>query len=116
MMPTWRCSLHQQTTNLLWHSIPHTGNVGLILVMDPFISPRPTCNQQSNRDLTVNAADEVEHMVSGAVLVVVEDAKHVSRLKVYHIYCTREKGNTTGLTGAYVADARDEEGLSIVAI
>jgi hypothetical protein len=48
----------------------------LVLIVNPFISPRPSCNMHTKRDLTVNATDEVEHMVSGAVLVVVEDDKH----------------------------------------
>jgi hypothetical protein len=92
------------------------GNSGLILIVNPLITPRLTCNLRTKRDLTVNAEDEVKHMAGGAVLVVVEDGKHVSHPNVSLIYCTREKGDTTGSAGAYVADALDEEGLSVVGI
>jgi hypothetical protein len=97
----------QHTTNFLLHSVLHMGNADLVLIVNPFITPWPTYNLRTKRDLTVNVADEVEHMVSGTVLVVVEDGKHISRLDVSLIYCTRKKGDTTGSAGAYVADALD---------
>jgi hypothetical protein len=87
-------------TNLLLYLVPQSGNASLILVVNPFITPQPSCNMWTQRDHTVNVVDEVEHMVSGTVLVVVEDGNHVSHLKVSLIYYTREKGHSTGSAGA----------------
>jgi hypothetical protein len=86
--------------NLLLYSVPHSGNASLVLVVNPFITPQASCNLWAKRDLTINTADEVQHMVGGVVLVVVEDDEHVSCLKVSLIYYMLEKGHTTRSTGA----------------
>jgi hypothetical protein len=90
----------QHTTYLLLYSVLHLGNARIILIMNPFIYPQPSSNMFAIRDLTINAADEIENMASGAVLVVVEDGQHVSRLKVSLIYYTSEECHSIGSAGA----------------
>jgi hypothetical protein len=87
--------------------------MGLVLIVNPFITPRSSYNLHTKRDLTVNVADEVEHMVGGAMLVVVEDSKHESCQKVSLIYYTLEKGHTTRSPSVEVAHPLDEEDLSV---
>jgi hypothetical protein len=89
----------QHMTYLLLYSVPHSGNAHLILIVNPFIHPQPSSNMRTKKDLTVNTVDEVEGMVGGAMLVVVEDGQHVSCLKVSLICCTCEEGHTTGSAG-----------------
>jgi hypothetical protein len=57
--------------------------------------------------------DEVENMLGGTMLVVVDDHKHVSSLKVSLLYYTCEECRTTRSADAYVVHPLDEEGSSV---
>jgi hypothetical protein len=67
-------------TYLRRHSVAHSGNTCLILVVDPVLRPSPSSDLRTRSDLTVDAPDVVENIVGGTVLVVLEDGQHVSRL------------------------------------
>jgi hypothetical protein len=103
----------QHMTYLLMYSVPHSVNACIIVIVNPFLRPPLSSNLRTKSDLTVNAADEVENMLSGTVLLVVDDHQHVSRMKVSLLYYTCEECRTTGSAGAYVAHPLDEEGSSV---
>jgi hypothetical protein len=103
----------QHMTYPLMYLVLHSVNVCIIVIVNPFLYPPLSSNLRTKSDLTVNAVDEVENMLGGTMLVVVDDHKHISRLKVSLLYYTCEECRTTRSAGAYVAHPLDKEGSSV---
>jgi hypothetical protein len=71
----------QHMTYLRRDSVVNSSNTCIIIiVVVPILHPPPFSDLRTKSDLTIDAMDVVENIIGGAVLVVLEDSQHVSRL------------------------------------
>jgi hypothetical protein len=61
-------------------TVVHSGNTCIILVVGPILHPPLSSDLRTRSDLTVNALDVVENILSSALLVVLDDGLNISRL------------------------------------
>jgi hypothetical protein len=68
------------TNYLIRNLVVNTHNTSIILGVVLIVRPPPCSDLRTKSDLTIDMSDVAENIVSGAMLVVLQDSQHIGHL------------------------------------